>query len=74
MAKKFTELRAKMSPAAQARAAALAQLLLASLDEDAKVEQAWAVEVERRISEIESGAATLIPVEVGLARVRAALK
>lgn len=53
--------------------AALAQRLLASLDEDAEIEHAWAAEVERRISEIDSGAAILIPMEVALARVRAAL-
>ena len=54
--------------------AALAQRLLASLDEDAEIEQAWAAEVERRITEIESGAATLIPMEDALARVRATLR
>ncbi len=53
--------------------AALAQRLLASLDEDAEVEQAWAVEVERRIAEIESGSVQVIPMAEALARVRAAL-
>lgn len=53
--------------------AALAQRLLASLDEDAEIEQAWAVEVERRVAEIESGAVQVIPMEDALARVRAAL-
>jgi putative addiction module component (TIGR02574 family) len=54
--------------------AALAQQLLASLEEDAEIEEAWAVEVERRIAEVESGAVQLIPIEEALARVRAALK
>jgi putative addiction module component (TIGR02574 family) len=36
--------------------AALAQRLLASLDEDSEIEEAWAVEVERRIADVESGA------------------
>jgi putative addiction module component (TIGR02574 family) len=54
--------------------AALAQRLLASLEEDAEIEEAWAVEVERRIAEVESGAVQLIPIEEALARVRAALK
>ena len=40
---------------------AFAQLLLESLDEDDEIEEAWAGEVERRISE-------------ALAQVRAALK
>jgi len=34
--------------------AAFAQLLLASLDEDAEIEEAWAGEVERRIAEVEN--------------------
>lgn len=54
--------------------AALAQRLLASLEGDAEIDEAWAVEVERRIAEVESGAVQLIPIEEALARVRAALK
>ncbi len=54
--------------------AALAQRLRASLEEDAEIEEAWALEVERRIAEVESGAVQLIPIEEALARVRAALK
>ena len=54
--------------------AAFAQLLLASLDEDAEVEEAWAAEVERRIAEVENGTVQLIPVADALAQVRAALK
>ncbi len=54
--------------------AAFAQLLLASLDEDAEIEEAWALETERRIAEIESGAAQVIPIVEALAQVRAALK
>ena len=54
--------------------AAFAQLLLASLDEDAEIEDAWAAETERRIGEIESGAVQTIPIADALAQVRAALK
>ena len=54
--------------------AAFAQLLLASLEEDAEIEEAWALETERRIAEIESGAAQVIPIAEALAQVRAALK
>ncbi len=61
----------KLTPAERA---ALAQRLLASLDEDAEIEEAWAVEVERRIAEVESGAVQVIPIAEALARVRAALK
>ena len=54
--------------------AALAQRLLASLDEDAEIEEAWAAEIERRIAEVESGAVQVIPIAEALAKVRAALK
>jgi putative addiction module component (TIGR02574 family) len=54
--------------------AAFAQLLLASLDEDAEIEEAWAVETERRIFEIESGSVQVIPIVDALAKVRASLK
>jgi len=61
----------KLSSSARA---AFAQLLPASLDEDAEIEEAWALETERRIAEIESGAAQVIPIAEALAQVRAALK
>jgi putative addiction module component (TIGR02574 family) len=54
--------------------AAFAQLLLASLDEDAEIEEAWATEVERRIADVENGAVQVIPISEALAQVRAALK
>ena len=54
--------------------AAFAQLLLASLDEDAEIEEAWAVETERRLADIESGAEQVIPIADALAQVRASLK
>jgi putative addiction module component (TIGR02574 family) len=54
--------------------AALAQRLLASLDEDSEIEDAWAAEIERRIADVESGAVQVIPIAEALARVRAALK
>ncbi len=54
--------------------AAFAQLLLASLDEDTEIEEAWAAETERRIFDIESGAAQVIPIADALAQVRASLK
>jgi putative addiction module component (TIGR02574 family) len=54
--------------------AQLADRLLASLFEDREIEDAWAVEVERRIEEIESGRSKLIPAADAIARARAALK
>jgi putative addiction module component (TIGR02574 family) len=58
---------------ASARAAS-AHLLLASLDEDAKMEDAWATETERRMTEIENGTTQVIPLADALSQVRAALK
>jgi len=54
--------------------ARLADRLLASLSEDAEIDEAWAREVERRIAEIESGRAQLVPAAEAIARARAALK
>lgn len=39
----------------------LVDRLIASLDVDPEVEEAWAAEVERRHAEIESGAVSLLP-------------
>jgi putative addiction module component (TIGR02574 family) len=54
--------------------ARVADKLLASLSEDPDIEQAWAAEVERRLTEIESGRARLVPAADAIARARAALK
>ena len=61
----------KLTPSERA---ALVQRLLASLAEDAEIEEAWAAEVERRIADVESGSVQVIPIAEALARVRAALK
>ncbi len=50
---------------------AFVQLPSASLDDD---DDALAIEVERRIAEIESGATTVIPMDEALARARAGIK
>jgi len=61
----------KLAPEERAR---LADRLIASLSEDAEVEEAWAVEVERRIAEIEAGRARVVPAADAIARARDALK
>jgi len=61
----------KLTPEDRAR---LADRLIASLSEDSEVEEAWAVEVERRVEEIESGRAKLIPAAEAIARARAAIE
>ena len=58
----------QLSPAERAR---LVERLIASLDTDPEIEEAWAAEVERRNAEIESGAVSLIPGPEALARLKA---
>ena len=53
--------------------AELADRLIASLFEDAEIEEAWAAEVKRRVTEIESGRAKLVPASEAIARARTAL-
>ena len=61
----------KLTPSERA---ALAQRLLASLEEDSEIEEAWAAEIERRIAEVESGAVQVVPIAEALAQIRAKLK
>lgn len=53
-----------------AERARLIERLIASLDIDPEVEDAWAAEVERRNAEIESGAVSLISGPEALARLK----
>ena len=48
----------RLSAAERAR---LVERLIASLDADPEIEEAWAAEVERRHAEIESGAVNPLP-------------
>ena len=53
----------------------LAEKLLATVHEvDPEVEAAWDVEIQRRLAEIDSGTAKLIPAEEVFAEVRRILK
>jgi putative addiction module component (TIGR02574 family) len=54
--------------------ALLVERLIASLDADPEVEEAWAAEVERRHAEIESDTVTLLPGAETLAKLRAEIK
>ena len=53
---------------------AFVQLLIASLETEASVDDALAAEVERRIAEIENGTSQLIPMAEALPLVRAQLE
>jgi putative addiction module component (TIGR02574 family) len=58
----------QLSAAERAR---LVERLIASLDIDPEVEEAWAAEVERRNTEIESGAVALLSGPEALAKLKA---
>ncbi|HMJ24415.1 MAG TPA: addiction module protein [Pyrinomonadaceae bacterium] len=57
----------QLSPGERAR---LIERLISSLDIDPAVEEAWAVEVERRNAEIESGEVSLLPGPETLAQLK----
>jgi len=50
--------------------ARLVERLIASLDADPEIEDAWAAEVERRQAEIESGSVSLLPGPETLAKLK----
>lgn len=53
----------------------LAEELLSSVEDvDVEIDTAWAHEIERRLEEVESGTATLIPAEEVFAEIRRLLK
>lgn len=74
MAIQFEILEAEALKLGSAERARLAEHLIASLDADAEIEKAWAVEVEQRLVAVDNGSAKLVPAADALARVRAALK
>lgn len=65
------ELEAEALSLPSAQRARLVEKLIASLDSEPDIENAWATEVERRHVEMESGAVSLLPGPEALARLRA---
>jgi putative addiction module component (TIGR02574 family) len=53
---------------------ALVQVLIASVDAEDDLEAAWAVEVERRNTDLDAGMAHPIPLAEALAQLRSTLK
>lgn len=74
MSTQFEILEAEVLKLVSADRALLAEHLIASLDEDDEIESAWAVEIERRVAEVESGVIVGMPFEEVIAQARAALK
>ena len=61
----------RLSPTERAR---LVERLIASLDIDPEIEEAWATEVERRNSEVESGKVSLLSGPEAIAKLKASFK
>jgi putative addiction module component (TIGR02574 family) len=68
----ITELSQRARSLAPEDRARLAEELLASLagDVEQNIEAAWDVEIQKRIEEIESGSATLIPADEVFSKIR----
>lgn len=60
----------QLAPADRSR---LLERLIASLDADPEVEQAWEREADRREAELESGSIVAVPGQEAIARLRARL-
>ena len=60
----------QLAPADRSR---LFERLIASIDTDSAVEQAWEFEADRRESELESGLVDTVPGEQAIAQLRARL-
>lgn len=73
MSTHFEILEAEVLKLVPAERALLAEHIIASLDEDNEIESAWAVEVERRVAEIENGAVIGMAFEEVIAQARATL-
>ncbi len=64
------ELEAQVLRLARHERARLAQKLIASLDEEGEIEQAWAEEAERRYEELRDGSLEALPAQQVFAEVR----
>ena len=72
MSNALSELKQKAAQLTEVERAELALELIESLDDkvDTDADEAWRVEIERRIAEVESGKVQLIPGDQVFARIR----
>jgi putative addiction module component (TIGR02574 family) len=74
MSRVLTELKEKAAQLSETERAELALALIESLDgpaeSDAEVEEAWRIEIERRVAQVEQGEVELIPGDEVIRRVR----
>ena len=71
MSSTIESLEAEALQLSTAERARLVERLIASLDVDPEVEEAWAAEVERRHAEVENKTVSLLPGAETLAKLRA---
>lgn len=74
MSVSITELEVQALALAPEERVRLADRLLTSLAEDSAVDEAWAVEIERRLAALESGSVTPVPYTEAIVRARAAIE
>jgi len=70
----FEVLEAEVRNLAPPERARLLEHLLASLDEDTEIEEAWNAEIVQRIEAIDCGSAQCLPAAEVISQARAALK
>ncbi len=73
MAKPVEDLQAQVLSLPAAERSLLLERLIASLDADPEIQEAWMREARRRDTEIQNGTANLVPGEEALAGIRASL-
>jgi putative addiction module component (TIGR02574 family) len=71
MSLRFEALQIEVLQLSLSERARLVERLIASLDADPAVKEAWAVEVERRRAEIDDGTVSLLPGPETIAKVKA---
>ncbi len=74
MASTLTELEALALRLTPEERAELADRLIASLSPNAAIEEAWSVEAQRRLAELEAGTVLAVPVEAAIKRARQAIR
>jgi len=71
MSTSIEEIEAEALSLSMGERARLVEKLIASLDADPEIENAWAIEVEKRHAEIESGQVSMLPGDEALTKLKA---
>lgn len=73
MSSQFATLEAEAMKLSPEERVSLADRLLASVRSSGEVENAWGVEIDRRLADVEAGRTELVPAEEAIQRARRAL-